>query len=92
MRVEIPTEGVLWPVAVRIELFCFFIYTRCVEMVKSSQYVELANDLEISKAITYLRQKEFNQVSLQHMNGDVCTRLCRYVFLLGGQSFSGVPA
>ncbi|XP_023655595.1 intraflagellar transport protein 88 homolog isoform X2 [Paramormyrops kingsleyae] len=33
----------------------------CVEMVKSSQYVELANDLEISKAITYLRQKEFNQ-------------------------------
>uniref|UniRef100_A0A3B4DQC8 Intraflagellar transport protein 88 homolog n=1 Tax=Pygocentrus nattereri TaxID=42514 RepID=A0A3B4DQC8_PYGNA len=34
---------------------------RCVDMVKSSQYVELANDLEINKAITYLRQKEFNQ-------------------------------
>ncbi|XP_029935918.1 intraflagellar transport protein 88 homolog isoform X2 [Myripristis murdjan] len=34
----------------------------CVEMVKSSQYVELANDLEINKAITYLRQKDFNQV------------------------------
>ncbi|XP_036413762.1 intraflagellar transport protein 88 homolog [Colossoma macropomum] len=33
----------------------------CVDMVKSSQYVELANDLEINKAITYLRQKEFNQ-------------------------------
>uniref|UniRef100_A0A3Q2YAE8 Intraflagellar transport 88 homolog n=1 Tax=Hippocampus comes TaxID=109280 RepID=A0A3Q2YAE8_HIPCM len=33
----------------------------CVEMVKSSQYVELANDLEINKAITYLRQKDFNQ-------------------------------
>lgn len=31
-------------------------------MVKSSQYVELANDLEINKAITYLRQKDFNQV------------------------------
>ncbi|XP_077393353.1 intraflagellar transport protein 88 homolog [Festucalex cinctus] len=33
----------------------------CVDMVKSSQYVELANDLEIHKAITYLRQKDFNQ-------------------------------
>uniref|UniRef100_A0AAV2JVU1 Intraflagellar transport 88 homolog n=1 Tax=Knipowitschia caucasica TaxID=637954 RepID=A0AAV2JVU1_KNICA len=33
----------------------------CVEMVKNSQYVELANDLEISKAITYLRQKDFNK-------------------------------
>lgn len=32
-------------------------------MVKASQYVELANDLEINKAITYLRQKDFNQVS-----------------------------
>nr|XP_040057562.1 intraflagellar transport protein 88 homolog isoform X4 [Gasterosteus aculeatus aculeatus] len=34
----------------------------CVDMVKSSQYVELANDLEINKAISYLRQKDFNQV------------------------------
>ncbi|XP_077473984.1 intraflagellar transport protein 88 homolog isoform X1 [Stigmatopora argus] len=33
----------------------------CVDMVKGSQYVELANDLEINKAITYLRQKDFNQ-------------------------------
>ncbi|XP_037542593.1 intraflagellar transport protein 88 homolog, partial [Nematolebias whitei] len=33
----------------------------CVDMVKSSQYVELANDLEINKAITYLRQRNFNQ-------------------------------
>uniref|UniRef100_A0A8C5K6A1 Intraflagellar transport protein 88 homolog n=1 Tax=Jaculus jaculus TaxID=51337 RepID=A0A8C5K6A1_JACJA len=30
-------------------------------LVKASQYVELANDLEINKAITYLRQKDFNQ-------------------------------
>nr|XP_046219472.1 intraflagellar transport protein 88 homolog isoform X5 [Oncorhynchus gorbuscha] len=34
----------------------------CVDMVKSSQYVELANDLEINKAITYLRQRDFNQL------------------------------
>lgn len=33
-------------------------------MVKTSQYVELANDLEINKAITYLRQRDFNQVRL----------------------------
>ncbi|XP_072303054.1 intraflagellar transport protein 88 homolog [Eucyclogobius newberryi] len=33
----------------------------CVEMMKNSQYVELANDLEINKAITYLRQKDFNK-------------------------------
>lgn len=37
-------------------------YCRCVEAVKTSQYVELANDLEINKAITYLRQKNFTQV------------------------------
>ncbi|XP_042314236.1 intraflagellar transport protein 88 homolog isoform X2 [Sceloporus undulatus] len=36
-------------------------YDWCVEAVKVSQYVELANDLEINKAITYLRQKDFNQ-------------------------------
>uniref|UniRef100_A0A672Q7N1 Intraflagellar transport protein 88 homolog n=1 Tax=Sinocyclocheilus grahami TaxID=75366 RepID=A0A672Q7N1_SINGR len=33
----------------------------CVDMVKGSQYVELANDLEINKAITYLRQRDFRQ-------------------------------
>ncbi|KAF7650226.1 hypothetical protein LDENG_00129560 [Lucifuga dentata] len=36
----------------------------CVDMVKTSPYVELANDLEINKAITYLRQKDFSQVSI----------------------------
>lgn len=35
---------------------------RCVEAVKASHYVELANDLEINKATTYLRQRDFNQV------------------------------
>lgn len=44
-------------------MFCLFY--RCVEVVKASQYVELANDLEINKAIMYLRQKDFNQVSLK---------------------------
>ncbi|OXB81362.1 UNVERIFIED_CONTAM: hypothetical protein H355_001579 [Colinus virginianus] len=36
-------------------------YDWCVEAVKASHYVELANDLEINKATTYLRQQDFNQ-------------------------------
>ncbi|CAH2225249.1 intraflagellar transport 88 homolog isoform X1 [Pelobates cultripes] len=36
-------------------------YDWCVEVVKASPYVELANDLEINKAITYLRQKNFTK-------------------------------
>lgn len=35
---------------------------------KASQYVELANDLEINKAITYLRQKDFNEVSFKKLD------------------------
>lgn len=42
----------------------WLLFFRCVDMVKGSQYVELANDLEINKAITYLRQKDFNQVTV----------------------------
>uniref|UniRef100_F1RVB0 Intraflagellar transport protein 88 homolog n=1 Tax=Sus scrofa TaxID=9823 RepID=F1RVB0_PIG len=36
---------------------------RCVEVVKASPYVELANDLEINKAVTYLKQKDFHQAA-----------------------------
>ncbi|KFO57063.1 Intraflagellar transport protein 88, partial [Corvus brachyrhynchos] len=36
-------------------------YDWCVDVVKASHYVELANDLEINKATTYLRQHNFNQ-------------------------------
>uniref|UniRef100_A0A8C0WJX6 Intraflagellar transport protein 88 homolog n=1 Tax=Castor canadensis TaxID=51338 RepID=A0A8C0WJX6_CASCN len=36
-------------------------YNWCVEVVKASQYVELANDLEINKAITHLKQKDYSQ-------------------------------
>lgn len=39
-------------------------FSRCVDVVKSSQYTELADDLEIIKAVTYLRQKDFNQVTV----------------------------
>ncbi|MBN3306649.1 IFT88 protein, partial [Amia calva] len=33
----------------------------CVEVLKSSQYAELANDLEMSKAVASLRHKDFTQ-------------------------------
>ena len=32
---------------------------RCVETLKNSQHSELANDLEINKAVMYLRQRDF---------------------------------
>lgn len=32
---------------------------RCVDAIKNSQYADLANDLEINKAVMYLRQKNF---------------------------------
>ncbi|XP_042208786.1 intraflagellar transport protein 88 homolog isoform X2 [Homarus americanus] len=34
-------------------------YNWCVDAIKNSQYVDLANDLEINKAVMYLRQKNF---------------------------------
>ncbi|GAB1602993.1 intraflagellar transport protein 88 homolog [Argonauta hians] len=36
-------------------------YDWCVQTVKQSQYSDLANDLEIDKAIMYLKQKDFKQ-------------------------------
>lgn len=36
-------------------------YDWCVEQVKNSQYIDLAHDLEIDKAIMFLKQKDFNQ-------------------------------
>ncbi|XP_049272467.1 LOW QUALITY PROTEIN: intraflagellar transport protein 88 homolog [Rhipicephalus sanguineus] len=36
-------------------------YDWCLEQIKSSAYAYIANDLEISKAVAYLRKREFNQ-------------------------------
>ncbi|KAK3096733.1 hypothetical protein FSP39_002774 [Pinctada imbricata] len=36
-------------------------YDWCVDQVKNSQYIDLAHDLEIDKAIMYLKEKDFNQ-------------------------------
>lgn len=46
---------------------------RCVDVVKSSQYTELADDLEIIKAVTYLRQKDFNQVTGPIHRSECCS-------------------
>ena len=37
---------------------------RCIEQVKNSQYLELSHDLEIDKAIMFLKLKDFQQVCL----------------------------
>lgn len=36
------------------------LYHRCVDIIKASSYAELAWELEINKAITFLKQKEFS--------------------------------
>ncbi|XP_054723610.1 intraflagellar transport protein 88 homolog, partial [Uloborus diversus] len=36
-------------------------YEWCVDQIKLSPYADLGNDLEINKAVTYLRKREFNQ-------------------------------
>lgn len=38
--------------------------SRCAENMKKSAYADLANDLEISKAIAYLRRRDYDQVTL----------------------------
>ena len=40
---------------------CVCIY-RCIDMVRSSVYVELASELEITKALTYLRMMDIPKV------------------------------
>ena len=40
-------------------------YNWCIEQVKSSQYMDLAHSLDIDKAIGFLKQKDFQQVTLE---------------------------
>lgn len=46
--------------------YCFTdwrsLHSRCIECVKASPYLELANELEITKAITYLKEKDLAKV------------------------------
>jgi len=43
-------------------------YNWCIDQVKSSQYMELAHSLDIDKAIGFLKQKDFQQVSYKAIN------------------------
>jgi intraflagellar transport protein 88 len=38
----------------------FFFNVRCIDLVKNSSYANLAHDLEIQKALVYLKAKNFN--------------------------------
>lgn len=40
-------------------------YNWCIDQVKASQYMDLAHSLDIDKAIGFLKQKDFQQVSSQ---------------------------
>lgn len=46
---------------------------RCIEQVKNSQYLELSHDLEIDKAIMFLKLKDFQQVCT---DSSVWFRIC----------------
>ena len=39
-------------------------YDWCIEQVKASSYMDLAHNLDIDKAIGFLKQKDFQQVCL----------------------------
>lgn len=47
-----------WLCLLHISFDCVRIF-RCVDTLKNSQHSELANDLEINKAVMYLRQRDF---------------------------------
>jgi intraflagellar transport protein 88 len=40
-------------------------YEWCIEQVKNSPYIELSHDLEIQKAIVYLKAKNFTMVCIR---------------------------
>ena len=44
-------------------LLFFFSFKRCVEAIKESSHAHLADDLEINKAVLYLRQKDVPQAT-----------------------------
>lgn len=50
-------------------------YDWCVDCVKQSNYIDLANDLEINKALMYLKQKEFNQVCFVTVQFEMAVKL-----------------
>lgn len=47
-----------------IIIFYICFLGRCIECVKASPYLELANELEITKAVTYLKEKDLAKVSI----------------------------
>ena len=47
---------------------------RCIEQVKNSQYLELSHDLEIDKAIMFLKLKDFQQVCVTNLGSEFVLR------------------
>ena len=44
------------------------IVIRCIEVVKNSVHSELTSELEITKALTFLREKDLPRVRMNDMN------------------------
>ena len=69
------------PNKLRSIINCFTDYTsfhfRCIECVKASPYLELANELEITKAITYLKEKDLAKVCKSNFKKTLTTSLLR---------------
>lgn len=69
------------PNKLRSIINCFTGYTsfhsRCIECVKASPYLELANELEITKAITYLKEKDLAKVCKSNFKKTLTTSLLR---------------
>ena len=51
------------------------LHSRCIECVKASPYLELANELEIMKAITYLKEKDLAKVCKSNFKKSLATSL-----------------
>ena len=51
-----------WSLVTKLHFNWLSFFVRCIECVKSSPYLELANELEITKAITYLKEKDLAKV------------------------------
>ena len=69
------------PNKLRSIINCFTDYmsfhSRCIECVKASPYLELANELEITKAITYLKEKDLAKVCKSNFKKTLTTSLLR---------------
>ena len=67
----------IWLYIKAIIIVFFLFFGRCIECVKASPYLELANELEITKAVTYLKEKDLAKVRILSNQCSMGTRWIR---------------